>query len=47
MLIANGMGLVVSLSQQITVWGALAGWITVGMYAILMAGYIPALVKRG
>ncbi len=47
MLIANGMGLVVSLSQQITIWGALAGWITVGMYTIFMAGYIIALVKRG
>jgi hypothetical protein len=47
MLIANGMGMVVALSQQITIWGVLAGWITVGMYAILLAGYILALVKRG
>lgn len=47
LLIAHGMGMVVALSQQITIWGALAGWITVGMYTIFMAGYIAALVKRG
>ncbi len=46
LLIAHGMGMVVALSQQITIWGALAGWITVGMYTIFMAGYIIALVKR-
>jgi hypothetical protein len=47
LLVANGMGAIVALSQQITIWGALAGWITVGMYAILMAGYLIPLVKRG
>jgi hypothetical protein len=47
MLLANGMGLIVSLTQQVIFWDALAGWITVGMYAILMAGYIIALARRG
>jgi hypothetical protein len=47
MLLANGMGVIVALTQQVSVWGALAGWITVVMYAILMTGYIIALAKRG
>ena len=47
MLLANGMGEIVALTQQVSIWGSLAGWITVGMYAILMTGYIVALVKRG
>jgi hypothetical protein len=46
MLLANGMGVIVALTQQVSIWGSLAGWITVGMYAILMAGYIIALAKK-
>jgi hypothetical protein len=47
MLLANGMGGIVALTQQVSVWGVLAGWITAGMYVILMGGYIIALAKRG
>jgi hypothetical protein len=47
LLVANGMGVIVALTQQVSIWGVLAGWITVGMYAVLMTGYIIALVKRG
>jgi len=47
MLLANGMGAIVALIQQVSIWGDLAGWITFGMYVILMAGYIIALAKRG
>jgi hypothetical protein len=47
MLLANGLGVIVAITQQVSVWGALAGWITAGMYAILMGGYIIALAKRG
>ena len=47
MLLANGMGAIVALIQQVSIWGGLAGWITFGMYVILMAGYIIALAKRG
>ena len=47
MLLANGIGVIVALTQQVTVWGAPAGWIMAAMYAILMGGYIVALAKRG
>jgi hypothetical protein len=47
MLLANGMGAIVTLTQQVSVWGTIAGWITVAMYAILMTGYIITLGKRG
>jgi hypothetical protein len=45
MLFANGMGVIVALTQQVSIWGVLAGWITVVMYAIFMVGYIVALVR--
>jgi hypothetical protein len=47
MLLANGMGVIVALTQQVSVWGVLAGWITAGMYIILISGYIIALAKKG
>ena len=47
MLLANGIGVIVALTQQVTVWGTPAGWIMAAMYAILTGGYIVALAKRG
>jgi hypothetical protein len=47
MLLANGMGVIVALTQQVSVWGVTAGWISVAMYTILMSGYIITLAKRG
>jgi hypothetical protein len=45
MLLANGIGVIVALTQQVSIWGALAGWITVAMYAIFLVGYVVALVR--
>jgi hypothetical protein len=47
MVLANGIGIVVAITQQVSIWGTAAGWVMAGMYAILLAGYIIALVKRG
>lgn len=46
MMIANGMGLVVAGSQQITLWGSPAGWITIAAYAILLLGYLALLIRK-
>lgn len=46
MVIANGMGLVVAGTQQITLWGSLAGWITMAAYAILLLGYLALLIRK-
>lgn len=46
MIIANGMGLVVAGSQQITLWGSPAGWITIAVYAILLLGYLAFLISK-
>jgi hypothetical protein len=45
MLLANGIGVIVALTQQVSIWGALAGWISVVMYAFFLAGYVVALVR--
>jgi hypothetical protein len=46
MILANGMGLVVALTQQVSIWGTLAGWITVAIYGLLLIGYIYFLVAK-
>ena len=46
MILANGVGLVVAVTQQLSIWGTLAGWITVAAYGLLLAGYIYFLVTR-
>jgi len=47
MVIANGMGLAVAGTQQVTLWGSLAGWITIAVYAILLLGYLAFSIKKG
>jgi len=39
LVLANGMGLVVALTQQVSVWGTAAGWVTAGIYAAFTGGY--------
>jgi hypothetical protein len=46
MILANAIGLVVALTQQVSIWGTLAGWITVAVYGLLLIGYIYFLVAK-
>jgi hypothetical protein len=46
LLLANGMGCFVALVQQSAFWMSAAGWTTVGIYLLLLAGYIYFLVKQ-
>jgi hypothetical protein len=46
LLLANGMGGFVALVQQSAFWLSGAGWATVGIYLLLLAGYIYFLVKQ-
>ncbi len=45
MILANGMSVAVAGTQQITLWGSPAGWITIGIYAMLLIGYLVALTR--
>ena len=46
MLFANGIGLFVAITQQLSIWGSVIGWIMVAFYAVLLIGYIYLLVAR-
>lgn len=46
MILANGMGLFVSITQQVSIWGNAVGWITTGVYAFLLLVYGIALFAR-
>jgi len=46
LLLANAMGCFVALVQQSAFWLSAAGWVTVGIYLVLLAGYIYFLVKH-
>ena len=46
MILANGMGLFVSLTQQVSIWGNVTGWLTTGLYALLFLLYTISLFAR-
>ena len=46
MILANGIGLFVSLTQQVSIWGNVTGWITTGLYAVLLLVYGIAFFTR-
>ena len=46
LLLANGMGCFVALVQQSAFWISAAGWVTVGIYLALLAGYIYFLIQH-
>jgi hypothetical protein len=46
LLLANAMGAFVAIVQQSAFWLSGAGWVTVGVYLLLLAGYIYFLVKQ-
>lgn len=46
LLLANAMGAFVALVQQMAFWSSGAGWVTVGIYVLLLIGYVYFLVKQ-
>jgi Ca2+/Na+ antiporter len=46
LLLANGMGLFVAVLQQVTIWANIAGWVTIIVYLLMLAGYFFFLVAR-
>lgn len=45
MLLAHLMGFVVATTQQVSIWGTLAGWITSGLLLLLTLAYAYILIK--
>lgn len=46
LLLANLLGFVVAITQQSSIWGTFIGWITVGMFLLLVLGYGYFMVRR-
>lgn len=46
MILANSLGLFVAVTQQVSIWGSAAGWITTGVYLLLLCGYSILLAVR-
>lgn len=44
--ISYALGFVVAITQQVSIWGTLAGWITTLLFAALLASYGYFLVRR-
>lgn len=44
--ISYTLGFVVAITQQVSIWGTLYGWITAGVFLVLTAGYAYFLVKK-
>lgn len=40
------LGSIVAITQQVSIWGTLAGWVTVGLFLALLAGYSYFLVRQ-
>jgi len=45
LLLANLLGVIVAITQQVAVWDSLAGYITSGFFAVFLIGYIYFFVK--
>ena len=46
MIIANALGLVVALTQQVSIWGTWTGWLTAGLFLALLASYAYFFVQK-
>ena len=44
LILANGVGIVVALTQQAQIWSSPAGWATVAVFTLLFVGYVYLLV---
>ena len=46
LVISYALGFAVAITQQVSIWGTIAGWILSGFILVLLMGYIYMLVKR-
>jgi hypothetical protein len=46
LLLGNLLALYVAYTQQASIWGTLAGWLAMGIYALLSFGYIVFLAVK-
>jgi hypothetical protein len=46
LVISNALGLVVAITQQVSIWGKPAGWITSALFLALLVCYSFLLVKK-
>jgi len=46
LVISYALGLIVAITQQVSIWGTLAGWITTLLFVALLASYGYFLVRR-
>jgi hypothetical protein len=46
LVIAYALSFVVAITQQVSVWGTIAGWITSGLFLALLVTYVYVLVVR-
>jgi len=46
MIIAYAVGLLVALTQQVSIWGKWIGWLTAGLFLALLAGYAYFFVQK-
>jgi len=47
LILANGLGIFVALTQQAQIWSSPAGWATVAVFTLLFVGYVYLLVVEG
>lgn len=46
LVLANGIGLFVAAVQQASIWANVAGWITIAIFLVFLAGYLYFLTAR-
>jgi hypothetical protein len=46
LLLGNTLALIVAFTQRASIWGTLSGWLTTGIYALLLIGYAYFLATK-
>ena len=46
MIIANALGLLVALTQQVSIWGTMMGWLAAGLFLALLTSYAYLFVRK-
>ncbi len=46
LVISYALAFAVAITQQVSIWGTLAGWITSGVFLVLLVAYTYLLIKK-
>jgi hypothetical protein len=46
MILAYAVGLLVAITQQVSIWGTWTGWLTAGLFLVLLVGYAYFFVQK-